>query len=284
MPFVTVDGIKLWYEITGEGPPIVLCHEFAGDMQAWEFQVRELSRRYRVVHWNYRGYPPSDVPDDEAAYDHDRLVADLLGLLDALGLARPHLCGIATGGNLLLNFAIAHPGRARSLVVCGAGAGTVDRDRWLAGAAAFADDIAREGAEGIVKNVESAPQRVIFKSKDPRGWHDFVGRMRKLHPVGAAHMMRNALSRRLPVFDLKDGLRSLPMPILVVCGDQDAPAFDASRFVRDTAPHAGLAILPMCGHTLNLEEPLLFGMQLESFLASVDAGRWGTWRAAEGSD
>ena len=280
MPYVTVDGVRLWYETTGEGPPVVLCHEFAGDMRAWELQIRALSRRYQVVHWNYRGYPPSDVPDDQSAYDHNRLVADLLGLLDALGLDRPHLCGIATGGNLVLNFAIAHPDRARSLVVAGAGAGTVDRERWLAGAAAFADDIARDGAEGIVRNVENAPQRVIFKSKDPRGWQDFVDRMRTLDPTGAAHMMRNALSRRAPVFDLREGLQGLRLPILVVCGDQDTPAFDASRFVRDTAPHAGLAVLPMCGHTLNLEEPDLFNMLLATFLASVDAGRWGTWRAA----
>lgn len=279
MAFVDVDGVRLWYEAVGDGVPLVLCHEFAGDARAWEPQVRALSRRYRVIRWNYRGYPPSDVPSDEADYDHDRLVADLLGLMDALGLERPHLCGIATGGNLVLNFGIAHPQRARSLTVCGAGAGTTDREAWLAGAAAFADALDRDGPDGMVANVANAPQRTIFADKDPRGWAEFVERMRTLDAQGAAHMMRNALMHRRPVTELGPGLTSLNLPILVVCGDQDTPAFEASRFVRDTAPFAGLAVLPMCGHTLNIEEPGSFNTLLEGFLAAVDAGRWGRWTA-----
>ena len=279
MPLERVNGADLYYESSGEGVPLVLCHEFAGDMRAFEPQVRLLARRYRVVAWNYRGYPPSDVPEDPDAYSPDGLVADLLGLLDALGLDRAHLAGLATGGNLVLNFAIAHPSRVRSLIVAGAGAGSADRAAWLEAAERFADDIARDGAEGIVANVADAPQRVIFRAKDPRGWQEFVDGMRRLSPVGAEHVMRGVLIRRASVFELAEGIRGLSMPILVMCGDQDAPAFEPSRFIRDTAPHAGLAVVPMCGHTLNSEEPELFNRIASSFLAAVDAGRWGTWRA-----
>ena len=278
MPLERVNGVDLYYESTGEGAPLVLCHEFAGDMRAFEPQIRHLARRYRVVAWNYRGYPPSDVPEDPDAYSPDGLVADLLGLLDGLGLGRVHLAGLATGGNLVLNFAIAHPSRVRSLIVAGAGAGSVDRAAWLEAAERFADDIARDGAQGIVANVADAPQRVIFRTKDPRGWQAFVDAMRRLSPLGAEHVMREVLIRRASVFELAEGIRRLSMPILVMCGDQDAPAFDASRFIRDTAPHAGLAVVPMCGHTLNSEEPELFNRIAGSFLAAVDAGRWGTWR------
>lgn len=279
MPLEHVNGADLYYESTGEGAPLVLCHEFAGDMRAWEPQVRYLARHYRVVAFNYRGYPPSDVPDDPGAYSPDGLVADLLGLLDALGLDRVHLAGLATGGNLVLNFAIAHAERVRSLLVAGAGAGTVDRPVWLEAAGRFADDIARDGSEGIVANVAQAPQRVIFRTKDPRGWQEFVDGMRRLSPAGAEHVMREVLIPRAPVFELAEGIRRLTMPILVMCGDRDAPAFEPSRFIRDTAPHAGLAVVPMCGHTLNSEEPDLFNRIAGSFLAAVDAGRWGTWRA-----
>ena len=278
MPLEHVNGVALHYESTGEGVPVVLCHEFAGDMQSWEPQVRFLARRYRVVTWNYRGYPPSDVPEDPGAYSPDGLVADLLGLIDGLGLDRVHLAGLATGGNLVLNFAIAHPDRVRSLIVAGAGAGTVDRVAWLEAAQRFADDIARDGSEGIVANVADAPQRVIFRTKDPRGFKEFVDGMRRLSPIGAEHVMREVLIPRAPVFELAEGIRRLSMPVLVMCGDQDVPAFEPSRFVRDTAPHAGFAVVPMCGHTLNSEEPELFNQVAGSFLAAVDAGRWGTWR------
>ena len=278
MPLERVSGADLYYESTGEGVPLVLCHEFAGDMRAWEPQVRFLARRYRVVAWNYRGYPPSDVPEATDAYSPEGLVADLLGLIDGLELDRVHLAGLATGGNLVLNFAIAHADRVRSLIVAGAGAGTVDRAAWLEAAERFADDIARDGSEGIVANVADAPQRVIFRTKDPRGFKEFVDGMRRLSPVGAEHVMREVLIPRAPVFELAEGIRRLSMPVLVMCGDQDAPAFEPSRFIRDTAPHAGLAVVPMCGHTLNSEEPELFNRLAGSFLAAVDAGRWGTWR------
>ena len=64
MPFADVTGVKLFYEETGEGAPLVFVHEFAGDHQSWHLQVRFFSRRYRTIAYNARGYPPSDVPED----------------------------------------------------------------------------------------------------------------------------------------------------------------------------------------------------------------------------
>ena len=125
MPTAEVNGVTLYYEETGRGFPLVFCHEFAGDMRAWEPQVRHFCRRYRVIAWNYRGYPPSSVPTADVGYEHDHLIADLLGLLDHLKIAKAHIAGLATGGNLALNFAIRHPERVAGLVAAGAGAGGV---------------------------------------------------------------------------------------------------------------------------------------------------------------
>ena len=274
MPAITVNGITLHYEEAGTGTPLVLVHEFAGDLRAWEPQVRHFSRRYRVIAYNQRGYPPSEVPTEEEAYSHDALIEDLLGLLDALSIERAHLAGLATGGNVVLNFGIRYPERTRGLVVAGAGAGSSEREAWLAGARRFAEDIERDEVEGIVANVADAPQRVVFKAKDPRGFAEFVARMRTLSPVGCRHVLRNALMNRSPVFDLEAGIRALQRPTLVMVGDQDGPAFDASRFIARHAPRAGLLVLPRCGHTLNSEEPDLFNLHVARFLAAVDAGRW----------
>ena len=68
MPMAKVDGINLYYEETGTGTPLVFVHEFAGDCRSWHLQVRFLARRYRCIAFNARGYPPSDVPEDLAAY------------------------------------------------------------------------------------------------------------------------------------------------------------------------------------------------------------------------
>jgi len=277
MPKLTLNGVELYYEEAGSGFPLVFCHEFAGDMRSWEPQVRHFSRRYRVVTFNYRGYPPSAVPSDPSGYGQELIIEDLRQLMARLGIAKAHVAGLATGGNVALNFAIAHPAMVAGLVVAGAGAGSFDRERWLAGAAKFADDIDRGGAEGVVANVASAPQRVIFKDKDPRGWSQFVEMMRTFSPIGCAHVMRNVLMKRKPVTELKEAIQQLPMPILVMVGDQDYPAAEASRFIRDHAQFAGLSVLAMCGHTLNSEEPVLFNLLVSDFLGAVDAGRWGTW-------
>jgi pimeloyl-ACP methyl ester carboxylesterase len=284
MPYVDANGIRLHYESVGSGRPVVFCHEYASDARAWEAQLRYFGQRYRAIAYNGRGYPPSSVPLDDHSWLHRYLIDDLTALLDSLGIERAHVVGQATGGNVALNFAIAHPERVMGLVVIGAGAGTTDRERWLAGAQALADDIARRGTREAFAAIEEAPQRAIFKTKDPRGWKDFLALLHELSPVAAEKLMRITLTDRLPVTALGAPLRQLQLPVLVMTGDQDFPSHEACRFIRDHAPHAGLAMLPMCGHAMNLEEPMLFNQMVSEFLSSVDAGRWGSWsRVGTGS-
>ena len=284
MPYVDANGIRLHYESVGSGRPVVFCHEYASDARAWEAQLRYFGQRYRAIAYNGRGYPPSSVPLDDQSWLHRHLIDDLTALLNSLGIERAHVVGQATGGNVALNFAIAHPERVMGLVVIGAGAGTTDRERWLAGARALADDSATRGMREAFAAIEEAPQRAIFKTKDPRGWEDFLGLLHELSPVAAEKLMRITLTDRLPVTALAAPLRQLELPVLVMTGDQDFPSHEACRFIRDHAPHAGLAMLPMCGHAMNLEEPMLFNQMVSEFLSSVDAGRWGSWsRVGTGS-
>jgi pimeloyl-ACP methyl ester carboxylesterase len=279
MPKIAVNDVEIHYEETGAGFPMVLCHEFAGDCRSWDPQVHHFARRYRVITYNYRGYASSSVPADPAAYSQDILVADMRALMDKLAIPQAHIVGIATGANVALNFAIAHPGMTRSAVIAGGGAGTVDRENWLAAGRRMADDIALIGATAIVRSVEGAPQRQALRLKDPKGWREFLSIVGELSPKGAELSMRGVLLQRKPVTDLAVGIRTLTMPLLVMVGDQDAPAFEPSMFIYRTARHAGLAVLPVTGHTLPLEEPELFNRLVGDFLSAVDGGRWGTWQA-----
>lgn len=279
MPRAQINGIELYYEETGSGFPVVFCHEFAGDYRSWEQQVRHFARRYRVITYNYRGYPPSDVPKESAAYSQDILISDLSGLMEHLSIGQAHIAGIATGGNLALNFAIAHPDAAKSVIVAGAGAGSFDRDKWLAGNQAMADSILRSGVEAIVTSIEGAPQRQALLSKDPRAWAEFIGIIRDLSPSGTEKSTRHVLMARRPITDLVREIAGLTMPVLVMVGDQDKPAFEPSVFIQRHARHCGLAVFPNTGHTLPVEEPHLFNVLADGFFAAVDNGRWGSWNA-----
>src|SRR5260221_3003671 len=129
MPKVKVSDVELYYEETGSGFPVIFCHEFAGDYRSWEQQVRHFARRYRVITYNYRGYAPSDIPADPAAYSQEILISDMRELMKKLSIEQAHIIGIATGGNVALNFAIAHPDVTKSAIVTGAGAGPCTRVR-----------------------------------------------------------------------------------------------------------------------------------------------------------
>ncbi len=79
--------VSLAYEEYGEGFPFVWCHDYTGSMDSWKPQIQHFSRRYRVIVYNARGYPPSDVPTDPEAYDQEKSVDDLYHLLGRLGIS-----------------------------------------------------------------------------------------------------------------------------------------------------------------------------------------------------
>src|SRR5690349_23662861 len=118
MPTLTTDdSVKLYFEDTGSGTPIVFVHEFAGDHRSWEPQVRHFSRRYRCIAYNARGYPPSDVPAHVERYSQARARDDIRAVMDALGIERAHVVGNSMGGFATLHFGMAYPDRALSLVI-----------------------------------------------------------------------------------------------------------------------------------------------------------------------
>ena len=124
MPHANVDNLRLYYEEVGQGVPVIFVHEFAGDALSWRPQLSFFARRYRAIAYNARGYPPSDVPDDPAAYSQMRAMEDIKGVLDHLGIAKAHIVGLSMGGYAVLHFGLNHPGRALSITVLNR---TVDR-------------------------------------------------------------------------------------------------------------------------------------------------------------
>jgi len=86
MPEARINGVRIHYEIHGSGGPLVLVHEFAGDSGRWDPQVRLFARRYQVISYNARGYPPSDVPEAREAYSREIAVEGLHGLIQHLQL------------------------------------------------------------------------------------------------------------------------------------------------------------------------------------------------------
>jgi pimeloyl-ACP methyl ester carboxylesterase len=277
MPIVRMDdGVGLFYEETGHGLPLVFVHEFAGEAASWEPQVRFFARRYRTIAYNARGYPPSDVPDDVAAYSQDRAADDIRGVLDGLGIRRAHVCGLSMGGYATLHFGLRYPARALSLVVAGAGYGSVaaERERFRQDSALTARRLDEEGMKAVAEFYARGPTRVQFLDKDPRGWQDFYERLAAGSARGHAQTLRGVQMTRPSIYELGDRLERLEVPTLIMTGDEDEPCLEPALFMKRKIPTAGLVVMPKAGHAINLEDPDTFNRAVLDFLTAVDAGRW----------
>jgi len=277
MPIASVNGVDLYWEEAGQGVPLVWVHEYGGDLRSWEPQARYFSRRYRVVTYNHRGYPPSTVPKAARDYSQDLLVEDLHRLLRHLGLGPVHLCGCSMGANVARDFAIAHEEMTRSLILVGAGAGSVNREQFLKTQDASAAALEREGIATLVRNFDSLPTRASFKQKDPRGFAEFLRQAGEHDAQASAHPAREVMAKRKTIFEVETELKGLRVPTLIMVGDRDAPCVEPSLVMRGWIPHAGLVVFPACAHTPNLEEPGLFNLHVSDFLAAVEGDRWAGW-------
>ncbi len=275
MAMARVDGVQLYYEEAGHGLPLVFVHEFAGDAESWHLQVRWFARRYRTISFNARGYPPSDVPDDPAAYSQARAVEDIRGILDHLGIRKAHVCGLSMGGYATLHFGLSHPDRALSLTVAGCGYGSAgDRQGFRSEAAEVARRLETEGMRAVAEIYARGPARVQFLAKDPKGFAEFQARLAAGSATGHALTLRGVQMSRPSLLDLGPRLAALAVPTLVVTGDEDEPCLEPALFLKRTIPTAGLLVIPNSGHAVNLEEPETFNRAVLDFLTAVDAGRW----------
>jgi pimeloyl-ACP methyl ester carboxylesterase len=272
----TDDGVKLYYEETGTGTPLVFVHEFAGDLRSWEPQMRHFGQRYRAIAFNARGYPPSDVPPEASAYSQIRATDDIASVLDHLGIESAHIVGLSMGGFATLHFGFRHPARARSLTVggCGYGAEPAQRETFRAEAATIAAFIRSQGMAAFAERYAYGPTRVQFENKDPRGFAEFKHLLAGHSALGSANTQLGCQRERPSLYELVEPMKALNVPTLILTGDEDWPCLVPGILMKQNIPAAALSVMPNCGHTINLEEPDQFNAIVGDFLAQVDSGRW----------
>lgn len=277
MPYATTDdGIRLSYEETGAGKPVIFVHEFAGDLRSWEPQLRHFGRRYRCIAFNARGYPPSDVPESLNYYSQTHATNDIQAVLDHLGIDQAHIVGLSMGAFASLHFGILYSSRAFSLCIagCGYGAEPGQRARFRKEAESTARLIQSTGMPAFARAYASGPSRVQFENKDPRGFEEFQRILAEHSPLGSANTLMGVQRERPSLYDLVEDMKRLTVPTLILCGDEDWPCLQPGILMKQNISSSALSILPNCGHTINLEAIDEFNRALGEFMAQVDSGRW----------
>ena len=283
MSFIkTKDNVKLFYQSTGHGDPIIFAHEFAGDYRSWEPQVNYFSRFNQCITYSARGYHPSDIPGEETSYSQERAWQDIVDIMDELEIDKAHIVGLSMGGFACLHFGINASERAKSLVVAGCGYGAIPINKtdfnkeaeFSSVSMDTANDILKLGMKKVGSEYALGPSRVQFQNKDPKGWQLFNDLLINHDGIGSANTLLGVQNKRPNLYEIEKDISNIQVPTLIINGDEDDMCLEVGLFLKRAINTSGLLIVPKTGHTINLEEPSLFNNHLAEFYTAVNANSW----------
>jgi len=260
---VEANGATLYYEVAGDGPPLVLIHGFALDRRMWDAQMDALAARARVIRYDLRGFGLSSAPGGQP-YRH---TDDLAALMDHLGVERADLVGLSLGGAVAIDFTLAFPDRVRALIVLDSVLNGFDwseenkaRDRAVYQQAREAGIEAGKQtwlAHPLFSPLMSRPEAAsLFKKilDDYSGWH-FVN--------------RNPLIFENP--PAAQRLAEIGAATLALVGALDLPDFRrVADALAEGIPGSRKVVIDGVGHMPNMEAPPKVNALILEFLSALD--------------
>jgi pimeloyl-ACP methyl ester carboxylesterase len=257
--FADVGGSKLYYEIAGKGPAVVLIHGGLADSRLWDNQFDKFARHFKVVRYDLRGFGKSDF--SYGPYSH---VADLHGLLKYLKIESASLVGLSLGGIIAADFAIEHPGMVEKLVLTSSGL--------------------RAGARSL-RNAQAA---AIYKVSEEQGPGQAI-EMWLDHPFFASGRKNAAyvkLTRQMLIDNFRywgptpqviqltwsspptiDRLTEIKAPTQIVTGDKDAPEIlTAAEMLKAGIAGSTTRVIKNTSHHLVMEKPGKYNRIVLDFL------------------
>ena len=235
--YLEVNGINLYYEVYGEGEPLVLIHGSGQSIADMAHQIRHFSTDYRVVVADSRAHGRSGMTNEQMTYKI--MAQDWVALINHLKLPPVRLVGWSDGGNISLEIARTHPNSVDRVAVMGANL-SPDRSAvqswavdWVLG---FSQEIDAKIAAGDTEQNWQALQQQFY------------------------------LLRELPDMSLEE-LASIEAPVLVMAGDQDIIRGEHTLLIYQTLPRAHLAIFPGETHFTPATDPALFNATVERFMS-----------------
>jgi pimeloyl-ACP methyl ester carboxylesterase len=268
--FAEINGARLYYEMTGEGTPLVFIHGFTCDHRNWNPQVEYFSRDFKVITYDARGHGKSSVPDT-VPYTH---AEDLAAFIDYFGIEPAVVIGHSMGGAPAFFYAINNPDKVLALVLAEGGAmmndpSIIDTTLIPEYFNEFRSAIIVAQNEGLDKGKEAwlnihplktAAQNPISAEllktmiNEYSGWHWLNNNPHKRNPEGTIELMNQ-----------------ISCPTLLIGGDLSHPAIkDAINAQSKYIPKSKKVILSNSNHMLNIENPVQFNNELEIFLREND--------------
>jgi len=264
IPHVTVGDLNMYYEVHGEGLPLLLISGLGNDLSSWALQIPDLAKRYRVISFDNRGSGRTDAPD--LPYSIRMMAEDTAGLMDALGIEKAHVLGVSMGGYITQELAIRHPDRVRSLVLA-----TTSVGPYLL-KISILQTWAREALAGMSPmTLFQIMLPFMFNDscfEDPEVVEMAVGTI-----AGHSSTPPHILARQMTAcaeHDARDRIGEITAPTLVLAGKEDPfVPFSLSQELAASIPGARLRVLEGGGHGFSASMVEKFNRAVLEFLDQV---------------
>ncbi len=258
--FAAIDGRKVYYEVKGQGPSIVLIHGFSLDMRMWDPQFDAFSQHYRVIRYDISGYGRSTVPDTLISSSNE-----LAALLKALGIHKATVVGMSMGGGVAINFTLEYPEMVEALITVGSTLGGYNMREPRASRTQHVFSLARDSGLAIAKEtwlhdpfLTPVVDTSAIRAKIRRIITDWSG----------FQLINPAMARFLPTHPLAIArLEEIRVPTLIIVGELDDPnPLAVADIIATRVPGAMKVTINGSGHLLNLERPAEFNKLVLDFL------------------
>ena len=258
-PTLLLGATRLAYRVDGppDAPPLIFVNSLGADLRMWDAQARSLAGRFRVVRYDARGHGGSDVSLEPVTLD--RLGADLVALLDALGIERADVCGLSLGGLTAMWLAARHPGRVRRAVLANTAARIGSDESWSARIAG----VRAGGMAGVVDAIVGRFLSGPFRAANPEATRAVEAMVLGTDPAGYV-----AASEALRAADLRAEVPSIRVRCLVVGSELDVstPPSQAEE-LHAMIPGSELVILSRTAHLSSVERAVELTGHLQRFLS-----------------
>jgi 3-oxoadipate enol-lactonase len=258
MPHVEANGIRIYYELSGpaDAPVVMLSNSLGTRLEMWDPQMPALAGRYRVLRYDSRGHGRSDAPP--GPYSMAMLADDARALLDALGIAHVHFCGLSKGGMVGQWLGTHHGDRLSSLVLCATASRLGPAELWDQ----RIEQSAKEGMAALVDGVTERWFTAGYRATQRPEVEQVRAMILATSPQGYG-----ACCAAIRDMDQSEAIRAIRTPTLVVAGaDDPATTIDVMRDLHERIPGARFVEIAQAAHLLNIEQADRFNRTLTSFL------------------
>jgi len=263
MAHVQIDDVRLAYDDVGSGPDLLLLHGYPFNRSLWVEQLDSLSKTFRVITPDLRGFGESDI--SVGASTMNRMAQDVVRLMDALEISSAIVGGLSMGGYVVLAFYKQFASRVRGLVLADTRA-QADTEEAKQVRKQQAEQILASGMAGITDAMLSKLLTPETVSKRPEVVKRIRDMMLKTKPAGAAAALMGMAARE----DQTELLPRISVPTLILVGRDDpiTPLQDSEK-MHDTIAGSRLVVIENASHVSNIEQSAVFNAALSSFLHGV---------------